>query len=80
MVSRGESGAYIQGASRQRQILFPPAFHMEQCGFLREKGCQTGANRPTTPEGINIFMDNGLLYDPAKVDNAGGVSAHQVSI
>ena len=33
-----------------------------------------GANMPTTPEGINIFLDHGLLYGPAKAANAGGVS------
>ena len=33
-----------------------------------------GANMPTTPEGINIFLDNGVLYGPAKAANAGGVS------
>ena len=33
-----------------------------------------GANMPTTPEGINIFLDQGLLYGPSKAANAGGVS------
>ena len=33
-----------------------------------------GANMPTTPEGINIFLANGLLYGPSKAANAGGVS------
>ena len=33
-----------------------------------------GANMPTTPEGINIFLESGLLYGPAKAANAGGVS------
>jgi glutamate dehydrogenase (NADP+) len=33
-----------------------------------------GANMPTSPEGINTFLDNGLLYGPAKAANAGGVS------
>ncbi len=33
-----------------------------------------GANMPTTPEGINVFLDHGLLYGPAKAANAGGVS------
>jgi glutamate dehydrogenase (NADP+) len=33
-----------------------------------------GANMPTTPEGINLFLDNGILYGPAKAANAGGVS------
>ena len=33
-----------------------------------------GANMPTTPEGINIFLENKLLYAPGKASNAGGVS------
>lgn len=33
-----------------------------------------GANMPTTPDGINIFIDHGILYGPSKAANAGGVS------
>ncbi|MBW1996020.1 MAG: NADP-specific glutamate dehydrogenase [Deltaproteobacteria bacterium] len=33
-----------------------------------------GANMPTTPEGIDIFLDSGLLFGPGKAANAGGVS------
>ena len=33
-----------------------------------------GANMPTTPEGIDILLDNGVLYGPGKAANAGGVS------
>ena len=33
-----------------------------------------GANMPTVPEGIDIFVDNQLLYGPGKAANAGGVS------
>jgi glutamate dehydrogenase (NADP+) len=33
-----------------------------------------GANMPTVPEGIDIFMAHGLLYGPGKAANAGGVS------
>lgn len=33
-----------------------------------------GANMPTTPEGIEIFIDDKLLYGPGKAANAGGVS------
>jgi glutamate dehydrogenase (NADP+) len=32
-----------------------------------------GANMPSTPEAINIFLDNKLLYAPGKASNAGGV-------
>jgi glutamate dehydrogenase (NADP+) len=33
-----------------------------------------GANMPTTPEGINVYAEHGVLYGPAKAANAGGVS------
>jgi glutamate dehydrogenase (NADP+) len=33
-----------------------------------------GANMPTTPEGVTIFLDNGILYGPGKAANAGGVA------
>ncbi|MFH2091056.1 MAG: NADP-specific glutamate dehydrogenase [Pseudomonadota bacterium] len=33
-----------------------------------------GANMPTMPEGIDIFVDNNLLYGPGKAANAGGVA------
>jgi glutamate dehydrogenase (NADP+) len=33
-----------------------------------------GANMPTTIEGINIILDNGVMYAPGKASNAGGVA------
>ncbi|MCD6589254.1 MAG: NADP-specific glutamate dehydrogenase [Candidatus Fermentibacteraceae bacterium] len=33
-----------------------------------------GANMPTVPEGVNIFIDNKILYGPGKAANAGGVA------
>ncbi|MBN2515425.1 MAG: NADP-specific glutamate dehydrogenase [Deltaproteobacteria bacterium] len=33
-----------------------------------------GANMPTTPEGIEVFLDSNVLYAPGKASNAGGVS------
>ena len=33
-----------------------------------------GANMPTVHEGIDIFLDNKVLYGPGKAANAGGVS------
>ena len=33
-----------------------------------------GANMPSTPEAINIFLDNKVLYAPGKASNAGGVA------
>ena len=33
-----------------------------------------GANMPTTIDGVNIFLDNKILYGPGKAANAGGVA------
>jgi len=33
-----------------------------------------GANMPTTPEGIEVFLENKILYAPGKAANAGGVA------
>ena len=33
-----------------------------------------GANMPTTPEGVKILLDKGILYGPGKAANAGGVA------
>jgi glutamate dehydrogenase (NADP+) len=33
-----------------------------------------GANMPTTPDGVEIFLDNKILYGPGKAANAGGVA------
>ena len=33
-----------------------------------------GANMPTTPEGVRVFLDSKLLYAPGKAANAGGVA------
>ncbi len=44
---------------------------------LVKNGCQLvaeGANMPTTPEAIDIFHENNVLYAPGKASNAGGVA------
>jgi glutamate dehydrogenase (NADP+) len=33
-----------------------------------------GANMPVTIEGINVLIDNGIMYSPGKASNAGGVA------
>jgi glutamate dehydrogenase (NADP+) len=38
------------------------------------KAIGEGANMPSTPEAANLFVDNGVLYGPAKAANAGGVA------
>jgi glutamate dehydrogenase (NADP+) len=44
-------------------------------GWLSGKteGISEGANMPSTPESIDIFLDNKILYAPGKAANAGGV-------
>jgi glutamate dehydrogenase (NADP+) len=44
---------------------------------LVENGCIAvgeGANMPTTPEGIKLFLDAKIAYGPGKAANAGGVA------
>ena len=44
---------------------------------LVANGCKVvceGANMPSTPEAINVYLANGVLYGPAKAANAGGVA------
>ena len=33
-----------------------------------------GANMPTTPEGVEVFLEAGVLFAPGKAANAGGVA------
>ena len=33
-----------------------------------------GANMPTTPDGVEVFLEHKILYGPGKAANAGGVS------
>jgi glutamate dehydrogenase (NADP+) len=33
-----------------------------------------GANMPTTADGVEVFLDAGILYGPGKAANAGGVA------
>ena len=49
----------------------------EQAQTLVDNGCfcvAEGANMPSTPEAIEIFLANKLLYAPGKASNAGGVA------
>ena len=44
---------------------------------LVEGGCSAvaeGANMPCTPEAVEVFQNNGLLFAPGKASNAGGVA------
>jgi len=47
---------------------------------LIENGCisvSEGANMPSTPEAIELFKENKILFAPAKAANAGGVAVSE---
>jgi len=49
----------------------------ESARTLVKNGCIAvgeGANMPTTLEGTNVFLKNGILFAPGKAANAGGVA------
>jgi glutamate dehydrogenase (NADP+) len=60
---------------------FPSATQNEINGkdaqHLVKNGVQVvseGANMPTTPEGVSVFLESKILYGPGKAANAGGVA------
>ena len=60
---------------------FPSATQNEITGedakTLVKNGCRLvseGANMPTEPEGVEVFLENKVLYGPGKAANAGGVA------
>ena len=60
---------------------FPSATQNEINGqdarTLLENGCKLvaeGANMPTDPDGVRLFLENKILYGPGKAANAGGVA------
>jgi glutamate dehydrogenase/leucine dehydrogenase len=49
----------------------------EDAKSLIKNGCyciSEGANMPTVPEGVKVFLKNEVLYGPGKAANAGGVA------
>ncbi|MCH5195496.1 MAG: NADP-specific glutamate dehydrogenase [Oscillospiraceae bacterium] len=49
----------------------------ESAEILAKNGCYAvaeGANMPSTPEAIEVYFANKMLYGPAKAANAGGVA------
>ncbi len=49
----------------------------EDAQTLVDNGCMLvseGANMPTEPEGVDIFVKNNILFGPGKAANAGGVA------
>jgi len=49
----------------------------EEAKTLIKNGCicvSEGANMPSTPGAVNVYIDNKILFGPGKAANAGGVS------
>jgi glutamate dehydrogenase/leucine dehydrogenase len=49
----------------------------EEAKTLIDNGCfciSEGANMPSTPEAVEIYLNKGILYGPGKAANAGGVA------
>ena len=75
---------YVAGArpwGEQCTIALPSATQNELTGddaeTLIQNGCMAvseGANMPSTPEAVEVFLKNKILYAPGKAANAGGVS------
>lgn len=63
------------------EVALPSATQNEISGedaqALAENGCicvAEGANMPSTPEAIEVFLNKKILYGPGKAANAGGVA------
>ena len=79
------TAAYIEGCSGiwsiKCDIALPSATQNEidekSAKMLVENGCFAvgeGANMPSTPEAVEVFLKNKVLFAPAKAANAGGVA------
>ena len=55
----------------QNELLGKDAEHLIANGVTLV--CE-GANMPTTPEGVDLFLEHRILYGPGKAANAGGVA------
>ncbi len=62
-------------------MAFPSAtqneINKDDAKTIVDNGCicvSEGANMPTTPEGVEVFLGSKILYAPGKAANAGGVS------
>jgi glutamate dehydrogenase (NADP+) len=58
-------------AATQNEITFKDACHLYEGGVRLI--CE-GANMPCMPEAVVFFMENNMLFGPAKAANAGGVA------
>ncbi|MBM4016756.1 MAG: NADP-specific glutamate dehydrogenase [Planctomycetes bacterium] len=84
-VQRHPSAKYHEGCadiwSVPCQVALPSATQNEideaAARQLVKNGCLAvgeGANMPSTPEAIQVFLDNNVAFGPAKAANAGGVA------
>ena len=58
-------------SATQNEINEKDAIHLMDNGVML---VSEGANMPSTPDAINIFLDKKILYAPGKASNAGGVA------
>jgi glutamate dehydrogenase (NADP+) len=82
--ARHKDARYLEGGNIWEvpcQVAMPSATQNELNGrdamTLVKNGCIAvgeGANMPTTPEGVRIFLDANIAYGPGKAANAGGVA------
>ncbi|MFP4620262.1 MAG: NADP-specific glutamate dehydrogenase [Bacteroidales bacterium] len=79
-----DSGEFYEGKKPwelEVDIALPCAIqnelNKEDAEQLVENGCMCvseGANMPCTPEAIDVFQNNNILFGPGKAANAGGVA------
>ena len=56
---------------------------LEDAKILLENGCvcvSEGANMPSTPKAVCLFVDSKIAYGPGKAANAGGVATSQLEM
>jgi glutamate dehydrogenase (NADP+) len=84
-VAKHSSAKYVEGCdgiwSVPCTVALPSATQNEideaAAKKLLKNGCIAvgeGANMPSTPEAIKVFLDNNISFGPAKAANAGGVA------
>jgi glutamate dehydrogenase (NADP+) len=71
----------VKDQSIKVDCAFPSAtqneIHKDHAVALVKNGCycvSEGANMPSVPEAIEVYLENNVLYGPAKAANAGGVA------
>ena len=67
----GEKGDIALPSATQNEIDGSEAAELVKNGVI---AVSEGANMPSTPEAVEVFLENKILYAPGKAANAGGVS------